>query len=384
MQVTIMKNSLESTNLKRIDKNIAQNSVSFNQYESDENLIRNLTIYFSVIAQQREDLFGYITFDPKTFAKDMGYKSTSFLFDVIDEPFQAKRLGAKEYKKLIENNPEQVFKTRMENALYRMFSDPLELKYTGQTYTGDDYVKLRSILLIEEINMIIVKKNKGKKYYKIKFSPLVRDNLTNFFSFMDLTTYVQLPERLKNFYLMLCNVKYNLIYGVKNNFSYSIDDLSLFLGVNDSEVRQRKKHINKAFQEISNLEEKFGLELNWEKNGKFNYKPEFKISESNPPLIPNKKVVFEEILHLEYTTACYEYFNEHFINENGTRDKEEHKAAFIAWIQNPNKNMEDKKKAYNSAAHLVFKDKFKKDENRSYDFIVKYRYMDYSKNHHSL
>ena len=365
--------SSESNSLLRIDKNIVQNGISFSQYGECENLARDLYIYFIKARQTKIDLFGDLLIDKKVFAKTMGIKSASYLDAMAEEPKQLKEKSKKSIETLRKTNPEAIYETRFDNTLYLMFSEPLLLLHAGNTAQGNPYLEYGKIDLIKSFKIIFDKKNRGKKWYAVSLGDGVLYNLSNYYTFIDTNVYVKLNNRLKSFYMLLCNIKYNLVYNPNKPFEYTFESLCASLKIESGEPKEKKRRINDSFKEISKIDPSFGIIFEWHKtaSSRFSYSPKFSLDKN--VVVPGTYIENTQIKYDVFQTEFLSELLQEFVKINypnlilteGAAVSEDFISRnevvithFKAWANNPEEGINIKKTVYVSAGKKTWGNAF--------------------------
>ncbi|MCS6796340.1 MAG: hypothetical protein NZ516_10310 [Raineya sp.] len=339
-----MSKAIQAIEPIRVDKNIAHNSYDFKLYGEDETLIRNLVIYICYSYQMH--IIEYGTLDPYDFCKVMNYKSRSYLFRKHPNPAQLKGLTQEEIQKLY-GSGEYVWDSYFENALYRLSTEPMKLSYSGKTFDGKVIHEITSILILEQVQVIIDEKNGYKRYYKFRASDKFLNNLSRYFAKINLEAFNALRKSgLQNLYLFLTNLKENVLFKKVEAARVNFDLLCNLAEIGASENKQRKKYLIQALQKINKVC-KLNFELLWEKNGKFAYQPvlKFDLSEvkSKQDRVKEMAITFDNAL-LHLLVKIY--------NQVCSNDLE--LESFREWFNDKNKNRTEKAWAYVKVQYEVF------------------------------
>ncbi|MBC7389665.1 MAG: hypothetical protein H7329_10670 [Opitutaceae bacterium] len=355
--------------ITRLDKNIAQNAASFNQYGSDEVTILNLTLYLCFLYQKNKDLFQSLLLDPNDFAKRSGYSKSTLQKRLVnpDEGLaaQLKKLSTKQLASMEQNNPEELFLNVFENGLYRMATEPLILNYKGFSKNGDTTVTVSSVKIIDELRMVIDKKNRNKKFYHVRMDPSILDNMGHFFSVFNYDSYTSCAIYTKKLYLFLCHYKTNAKNGRTNlNLSFSMF-CELCDVTNWKEPTERKRKIEKAFNDAIKCDPDLNLCLDWatySANDNYEYKP--LLLETVPiqasDVTQQNKVIYDSIfdenyIRLTLTQYTLKYYPdaESLANQQGFRNAVLKEWQF--WANDTGKDLEFKSKCYRELYAKTFK-----------------------------
>jgi len=265
-----MSKILRQANSVRLDKNIAHNAYDFKIYDRDENLLKSIVLYICYSYQNHILEYGII--DPYDFCKVMNYKSRAYLFRKHPKPAQIQNLTEEQIKQL-RLSGEYIWDSEFENALFRLSTEPLKLSYTGKTFEGKVVHGIDSVLILESIQVIIDEKNNKKRYYKFKASNKFLNNLSRYFTNVNIEAFNSLRKSgLQNLYLFLCNLRDNIFYKKEERASVNFDLLCNLAEIKSQENKYRKKYLIKSLEKVNEVA-KMNMTIHWIKNGRYAYQP---------------------------------------------------------------------------------------------------------------
>jgi hypothetical protein len=281
--------------LIRYDKNVANDVTSFTKYYGhSEEIVRGLSLFFSFDLQHgilKENLFGRKILDPVVFAsvsKRKTYRSlVNKVPDVSDvaqfkEDERFSKMPEEELKVIFdqghfENEP--LYVSKLDNALYLMFAKSLTFSKPGKTATGVLTSELKSIRFLKYLKKFYDKKTK-KTYYEYELTDEFMNNLARVFLKLDYNVYNDTPRAYQNLYIYLVNYRERVNTENQDRLRVEIqfDHLCRIVGIDnwDTEQREKKKYLNKAFQAIQDSHQKeCFFTYSWVGNGKFKYTAQF-------------------------------------------------------------------------------------------------------------
>ncbi|KOY84354.1 hypothetical protein AD998_21330 [bacterium 336/3] len=338
-----MKNDSSQVPSVRLDKNIAHNAYDFKIYEKDENLLKSIVLYICYSYQNH--ILEYGTIDPYDFCKVMNYKSRAYLFRNHSNPAQLQGMSEEQVEQL-KNSGEYIWDSELENVLYRLSTEPLKLSYSGKTFEGKIVHGIDSILILESIQVVLDAKNK-KRYYKFKASNKFLNNLSRYFTNINLEAFNNLRKSgLQNLYLFLTNLKDNILYKNEDRATVNFDLLCNLAEIKNQENKQKKKYLIKALEKV-NQETKINIELSWNQNGRYFYQPVFKFQMNEQKTKLQRAVEMTEAFDTALLKVLVKLYNE--LHPDLLQF-----TTFKDWFNDSKKNRYEKAWAYVKVQYEIF------------------------------
>lgn len=222
----------------RLDRNFSQNILDFAQFGDDEQLCRDLVVYFSY-ALQTPNLLNHGQLDPTHFGKVMHYDRANLF-----------RTHAKPVDKPAPDKP-FIWDSVLENALFRLSSQALAFSRALPSHNNRlEAFRLESVHILRNLTVYIDPRNRDKRYYRFQYNPEIIGNLSKSFATFNLETYNHLRQgkmNLQRLYLYLEGERTKLrLYNTRheqkaNTIEIDFNRLSHLTGKEGvAEVRKRK------------------------------------------------------------------------------------------------------------------------------------------------
>jgi hypothetical protein len=263
----------QQNNLIRLDRNFAHNPNVFSLYGEDENLVKSLLVYFC--ENYQKDIFGYTRLDPVKFAKALGYKSKSALQTKVKEPYQAQihKLKESDIRKMKESG-EDLYLTRIENALYKMMALNIMFQNKAGTYKDGHFVKIESMRILKNCTIYTDRTNRDKKFYDVMLDDDLIENLTHYFEHLKKDCFIKAREaNLSNLYLYMLNLR-ELCLNKDEKGTPKFNDLITLAKIADTYTpKDKKRYLKKKLEKLLAIDPDLDFKLKFEAQGEHDFKP---------------------------------------------------------------------------------------------------------------
>lgn len=272
------------------------------QFADTASLIKSLIIFFHNEIQN--NLFGFGSFDVAKFAKFMGY-SVTYLNLIHPCPEQLKGKSEAEIamlraKEKAEPEKYKIWDSYLENALYILSTQSVNIKYGSKIDMGEDKYVSSGIVTqryLSSISMFLKKgQRREKKVYQYQLEPEFLNSTRKFYTYMDFNKVLKFKaEGLDNIYMFVSSYICNFLNqqrkaGQKKGEGYFEADFFLFFDM-------CKKLLNVSCKQEKENKRKIKIKL--DKFRLFLSPDDFMIDPEWVPVSETSKSCYKVNLHLK-------------------------------------------------------------------------------------
>lgn len=345
----------------RIDKNLSNHYLHFKKYTKDDsNLMFLLLAYFS--KQRENNLFGFGTFDPIEFCKEMQLNPNHIIWTKHPNP---RHFQVHSKEQLIKANV-PLFESVLENALFCLANDPFifyesELKYLHKALVTKSTSAIKSVQFLKEFSVVTTKtkNNQNKKMITYELGETFKDNLDFlFFHAKHQLLSIATKKNYDGLYLLLCKLKNEMYFMQKRVLTedeepqLDFEILCDLIEVESDRPSYKKQKLLKAFNTILEFPDiKNYLEIEWYKKNtdRFEYRIKIKFLKEFPSVVVQDNAV-KSRLHSKQIflkNHLYEQFKVRYPNLK--QNMEILQAEYIKWLKSPEIDEDLKKTSYITA-----------------------------------
>lgn len=266
----------------RIDKNVAQNVISFGvQYGEDATLIRDIAMYLCHLATTNKELtlFNNLVIDLDDFANHLSYKLPNLRAikkNAKHVEVLTHRKEITKYRELEKTNHQyHIFETAFENALYRLYSEPFELPkqsdYVMREFKGSSelfsVVSLSSVHIIVDLKYykVLGPQKRARGIYECVLGSEFRRTLVQYFTQFSLKEMAKLRQpKVDALYIYMSSLKDTLASGDSNSTELNFNYLLKQSGIEIDPIKNCRLAKQKIIAKFRLLEQTdLGVSLDW-------------------------------------------------------------------------------------------------------------------------
>jgi len=240
--------------VSRVDRAVADNMSSIREsFGNQAGLVQDFIIF--IMKNLKENLFGYTQFTMADFCRATGCSRQ--VLSLVDESFRDGRRKAPV-------KDDVVFSTTFDFALYSMMQRNLVFTHEYQTMRGEKAVRMKSIGLISDVNIILGKK--GVKIYQVRISQDLLEGFVSRYYTLDARAYRLIGKGRggtdrKAFLIYLCKFRHILFSKNRVTARFPLDVLAAEARITAKENKHTKQQVERLLSKLKDTDFPFSYKF---------------------------------------------------------------------------------------------------------------------------